>query len=66
VTKKPENSLHKEYKKYKKNPLNDSLEILPSSIHGFGLFTTVDIPAGSIVTEYIGEVIRNKVADLRE
>lgn len=66
VTKKSENALFFEYKKFKKNPMNDSLEILSSSIHGFGLFTTVDVPQGSIVAEYIGEVIRNKVADLRE
>ena len=66
VSKKSENALYFEYKKFKKNPMNDSLEILSSSIHGFGLFTTVDVPQGAIVTEYIGEVIRNKVADLRE
>jgi hypothetical protein len=66
VTKKSENALYFEYKRFKKNPMNDSLEILPSSIHGFGLFTTVDVPTGSIVAEYIGEIIRNKVADIRE
>lgn len=64
---KTEKGLSHEYRKYIKNPNRDSsLEILPSNIHGHGLFTSVDIPAGNIVIEYIGELIRNKVADLRE
>ncbi|KAK8801209.1 hypothetical protein WA171_004356 [Blastocystis sp. BT1] len=32
---------------------------------GYGLFATVDIPAGSVVVEYVGEVIRHKEANKR-
>ena len=64
---KDENSLVSDFRKYKKDKNKIAqLEVLPSRIHGLGLYTSVDIPLGNIVVEYIGEIIRNKVADLRE
>jgi len=64
---KTETSLVSEYRKYKKNPNRDKhLDVIQSNIHGLGLFTTLDIPQGNIVVEYIGEVVRNRIADLRE
>ena len=42
------------------------LEVLQSNIHGLGLFTSCNIAGGNIVIEYIGEIVRNPVADRRE
>lgn len=42
------------------------VEVGPSKIHRNGLFTHEDLAAGDIVIEYVGERIRNKVADKRE
>uniref|UniRef100_A0A0K6SAJ2 [histone H3]-lysine(4) N-trimethyltransferase n=1 Tax=Chromera velia CCMP2878 TaxID=1169474 RepID=A0A0K6SAJ2_9ALVE len=42
------------------------LEIRSSLIHGLGLFAKIPFPKGSMVVEYVGEVIREQVADLRE
>ena len=38
----------------------------PSKIHRIGLFTIDDLKPKDIVIEYVGEIIRNEVADLRE
>lgn len=32
---------------------------------GYGLFANVEIPAGSVVVEYVGEVIRHEDANRR-
>jgi SET domain-containing protein len=37
-----------------------------SLIHDWGLFALEAIPANDMVIEYIGEVVRQKVADMRE
>lgn len=37
-----------------------------SSIHSYGLFSGEDIPAGELVIEYVGEVIRHSLANVRE
>ena len=37
-----------------------------SRLHGWGLIANEDIAANSFVIEYVGEVVRNFVADLRE
>jgi SET domain-containing protein len=37
-----------------------------SSIHNFGLFANEHIQANEMVIEYIGEMIRERVADVRE
>jgi len=42
------------------------VEVGPSKIHRNGLFTHEDLGASDIVIEYVGERIRNKVADKRE
>lgn len=42
------------------------LQFASSGIHDLGLFSMEFIPANDLVIEYIGEVIRQKVADLRE
>ena len=42
------------------------VEVGPSKIHRNGLFPLEDLGAGDIVIEYVGERIRNKVADKRE
>lgn len=42
------------------------VEVGPSKIHRNGLFTLEDLAGGDIVIEYVGERIRNKVADKRE
>lgn len=37
-----------------------------SRIHGWGLFAKVAIKKNELVAEYLGEVVRSCVADLRE
>ena len=45
---------------------NHHLYIFKSPIHGFGLFTSEIIQMGELILEYVGEIIRSTVADLRE
>ena len=40
--------------------------IYRSKVHGFGMFSLKPIQAGEMVIEYIGEIIRQLVADVRE
>lgn len=47
-------------------PYDKRLSIKKSSIHGFGLFAKEFIRAGEPIIEYVGELIRNSVADKRE
>jgi len=37
-----------------------------SAIHGWGLYSEENIQAGDLIIEYVGEKIRQKVADMRE
>ncbi|TKX20343.1 histone-lysine N-methyltransferase-2 [Elsinoe australis] len=37
-----------------------------SAIHGWGLYSEENIPAGDLIIEYVGEKVRQKVADNRE
>jgi len=37
-----------------------------SNIHGWGLFALEPIPANDFIIEYVGELVRNTVADARE
>lgn len=37
-----------------------------SPIHAWGLYATYDIPAGVMIIEYVGERVRQSVADMRE
>lgn len=40
--------------------------ILRSNIDGWGVFATTDIAAGELIIEYVGEIIRPTISDLRE
>ncbi|KNE68701.1 hypothetical protein AMAG_13344 [Allomyces macrogynus ATCC 38327] len=42
------------------------LKIAKSGIHNWGLYALEPIEAGDLVIEYVGEVVRQKVADTRE
>jgi hypothetical protein len=42
------------------------LTFAKSRIHGMGLYSLEDIPAGEFLIEYVGEVIRRPVSDVRE
>ncbi len=42
------------------------VELGPSKIHRIGLFTNEDLKPLDIVIEYVGEIIKNEVADQRE
>lgn len=45
---------------------NEYVEVRESKIHGRGLFAKKDIPKGTKIIEYIGELITNDEADKRE
>lgn len=59
-------SLGAKYKAMKRLPLEESVIVRRSPIHGWGLFALHDIEAGEMVIEYVGEAIRQKIADIRE
>lgn len=42
------------------------LKFARSSIHGWGLFTLEDIQPNDMIIEYVGELIRPAIADVRE
>jgi histone-lysine N-methyltransferase SETD1 len=42
------------------------LKFARSGIHGWGLFTLEDIQPNDMIIEYVGEVIRPTIADVRE
>ncbi|VAI35841.1 unnamed protein product [Triticum turgidum subsp. durum] len=42
------------------------LVVYKSGIHGLGLYTSEFIPRGSMVIEYVGEIVGQRVADKRE
>lgn len=54
------------YRQMKAVPIEQRLVAKRSHIHGWGLFTKVDIPKNSMIVEYMGEIIRQGVADRRE
>mmetsp|Transcript_4661 Transcript_4661/g.5271 ORF Transcript_4661/g.5271 Transcript_4661/m.5271 type:complete len:2005 (+) Transcript_4661:174-6188(+) len=54
------------YNEKKAVPIEQRLIPKRSHIHGWGLFTKVDLPKDSMIVEYMGEVIRKSVADARE
>lgn len=56
----------RKYQELKTIPLEDRLEAQRSHIHGWGLFTKNDIPKHEMIIEYMGEVLRHRVADKRE
>ena len=56
----------RKYAEMKSIPLANRLEAKRSHIHGWGLFTKVKFPKHSMIIEYMGEVVRQSIADIRE
>jgi histone-lysine N-methyltransferase SETD1 len=54
------------YRGMKAVPIEQRLAPRRSHIHGWGLFTKIDLPKDSMIVEYMGEIIRKSVADARE
>lgn len=54
------------YAKLMSKSFSERFEVKTSTIHGWGLFSKDDIEKDSMVIEYVGELIRNRVADERE
>lgn len=55
-----------QYREMKSVPIEQRLIAKRSHIHGWGLFTKIDLPKDSMIVEYMGEVVRQSVADKRE
>lgn len=60
------NLVQVKYRQMKAMPIEQRLVARRSHIHGWGLFAKLDIPKHNPVVEYMGEVIRQPVADVRE
>ena len=60
------NRIQRMYREMKAVPIEQRLTPKRSHIHGWGLFTKMDLPKDSMIVEYMGEVIRKSVADARE
>ena len=54
------------YRALRAVPVLERLAVRRSHIHGWGLYTRVDLKKDDFVIEYVGQVIRNSVADKRE
>jgi len=54
------------YREMKAVPIEQRLCAKRSHIHGWGLFTKVELPKDSMIVEYMGEIVRRSVADTRE
>lgn len=59
-------SISQLYRELKAVPFSQRLLVKRSRIHGWGLFAKEPIKKDTMVAEYIGEVVRACVADLRE
>jgi len=60
------NSKINAYYNLKSVPLEERLMPLRSHIHGWGLFTRVDLHKDSMIIEYVGQRLRSVVGDIRE
>ena len=60
------NANQAKYRAMRALPIDQRLVAKRSHIHGWGLFTQIDFPKDSMVVEYMGETIRQCVADKRE
>lgn len=58
--------LQRMYREMKSVPIEQRLVPKRSHIHGWGLFTKLDLRKDSMIVEYMGEIIRQSVADQRE
>ena len=47
-------------------PIEERLVARRSHIHGWGLFTKSDLPKDDPIVEYMGEIIRQPIGDMRE
>lgn len=54
------------YHQMKSVPIEQRLVARRSHIHGWGLFTKIDIQCHNPIVEYMGEVIRQPIGDIRE
>jgi hypothetical protein len=54
------------YKEMRSVPIDQRLAAKRSHIHGWGLFTKVDLRKDSMAVEYMGETVRQAIADKRE
>ncbi|KAG7346823.1 glutamine amidotransferases class-II [Nitzschia inconspicua] len=54
------------YREMRIVPIEQRLVPKRSHIHGWGLFTKIDLPKDAMIVEYMGETIRQSVADQRE
>lgn len=54
------------YREMKSVPLEHRLAARRSHIHGWGLFAKIDLPKDSMIVEYMGETVRQCIADKRE
>mmetsp|Transcript_25960 Transcript_25960/g.39290 ORF Transcript_25960/g.39290 Transcript_25960/m.39290 type:complete len:1246 (+) Transcript_25960:56-3793(+) len=59
-------SIQQKYFLMKSTPLDERLAARRSHIHGWGLFCKIDLPKDSMIIEYMGEVVRQSIADRRE
>jgi hypothetical protein len=60
------NQIQTKYRTMQAIPIEHRLVARRSHIHGWGLFTKMDLDKDQPVVEYMGEVIRQPVADIRE
>ena len=56
----------RKYRTMKSKPMDQRLVAKRSHIHGWGLFSKLDVPKDGMIVEYMGETIRQCIADQRE
>jgi histone-lysine N-methyltransferase SETD1 len=54
------------YRELRAVPVLERLAVRRSHIHGWGLYTKVDVERDDFIIEYVGQVIRNNMGDKRE